>query len=33
MSRGEILKVLSALQKKSLDQITHMDTVYQRCMA
>jgi hypothetical protein len=33
VSRGQISKVLSALQKFSQDQITQMVTVYQKCMA
>jgi hypothetical protein len=32
VSRGEISKVFSALQKISQDQITQMVTVYQKCM-
>jgi hypothetical protein len=33
VSRDEISKVLSALQKFFQDQITQMVTVYQKCMA
>jgi hypothetical protein len=33
VSKGEISKVLSALQIFSQDQITQMVTVYQKCMA
>jgi hypothetical protein len=31
-ARDEIAKVLSSLQKKSLDQITQTDTAYPKCM-